>query len=159
MTTTILKIKGLTLSTRYRFRAVVRRGNALAFSEVLEIETPNGYTVALTPMEISERLQWPSMKRMSGRCAIYVSGAVKKPVVAVPYSPRNDRLDFGGVPLYHDSKIFLIGTDEIDEPKKEDLIEIDGSRWRVAPLGDGPCWTEHGKYGYVYMVHTRKKYD
>lgn len=157
--TTTLTIAGLELSTRYRLMAVVRAGNRFAFSEVVEITTPGGTPAEPTPMEVSERLHWESMKRMSGRVATYFSGEETRSPIVVQYSPRSDRLDFDGIPLYHDSKIFLIGTDEIAEPVKDDVIELSGLRWRVTPLGDGPCWTEHGKYGYVYKVHTRRKYD
>ena len=112
-----------------------------------------------TFIERAERRHWARLKQLSGRRAIYRATGKKRgvSVTAIPLSPENDRLDFGGLILNPDSKLFLIGTDEIKEPQQGDVIELDGKKWEVKPFEDGLCWTSHGQYKLAYKIHARLK--
>jgi hypothetical protein len=54
--------------------------------------------------------------------------------------------------------LFLIGTDEVSDPKVDDVIELDGVRWVITPLDNGLPWAvDHGQCNVAHQIHVRKK--
>ena len=107
--------------------------------------------------ERMERYHLKILMRVLGRSAIYRRPRRKGvSVTVIPLETGNDRIDFGGLPVSPDSKVFLIGSEGIPEPKKDDAIELDGKKWKVTPIEDGLTFLSHGHCGLAYKIHVRK---
>ena len=110
-------------------------------------------------LERMERLHLHTLRKTLGRPATYRTGRKNAvPVTVIPLETGYDRLSFDGVPpLSPQSKVFLIGTDDVPEPKIDDVIELDGQQWTITPVDNSLPWSvDHGQCNVARQVHTRR---